>query len=302
MTTVETSPTAGVTTIFSGNSQTFTATTSPAASRVEWYLDGKYRGTATGSGNSWSFTWNIGTTACGGSSSAIPDGTYQVGAQAFDAASSSFGPAYRQVTLNRCAPAAVKGLEGGRNTYYTAASPTTGVKAIELQWQGNAEDDVAGYKVFRGTSASSLSPITTGSGDAATKCDGLIDKGRTECIDPDVAPIAGTTVYYKVVAYDYDASNNLRAGATMTTALTVNTSNRAPTTPVIFSGAYNGTSYGTLFWTPSVDPDSGDSISFYRIYGTASTSATATTPTTGSAGSTSSGTTRAPAAPPTHIG
>jgi Tfp pilus assembly protein PilV len=238
---------------------TFSATTSAPADRIEWYTDGKYRSTGS------TFPWNFGN-AYGGTASgcaAIPatgpgtgnllDGTYQIGAQAFDSSNSTFGPIYVPAKLNRCPPAAPTGLQGGR----------VDGSNIDLQWYPNPEDDVVGYYVYRTTSNPNQSGNfvkLTGSGG----CAGLV-KGKTSCSDPDTGSIANTTVYYKVAAVDLtdiDNPNSTARAGDLSTYLQVTTNNRAPGTPVI----YDASTYGTLFWYQVTDPDNGDAVDFYRIY------------------------------------
>lgn len=254
VTSITQNPAANPITASATTSISFTATTAPAADRLEWMVDGKYRGSGT------SYVWPIGQ-AYGGPpctnppTSGIPstsmiDGTYQIGAQAFDAANTTFGPYYVPVKLNRCAPLAVRGLQGGR----------TGVSnQIELKWIGNAEDDVIGYKILRSNTANGTY-TEVGAATGAT-CSGLVKK--TTCVDADPNP--SQTLYYKVVAYDMNGSVE-RPGRVMTTPLTVGTGNRPPGTPTIYAATYNGQDYGTLFWQPVTDPDAGDAVDFYRIY------------------------------------
>jgi len=252
VTSIAQNPSANPITASATTSISFTATTAPAADRIEWMVDGKYRGTGT------SYVWQIGQAYGGGSpcttppSSGVPttsmiDGTYQVGAQAFDAANTTFGPYYVPVKLNRCPPLAVRGLQGGR----------TGVNnQIDLKWIANAEDDVIGYRVWRSVgNQTTWQQLSNG-----TSCAGLVKK--TSCSDTD--PNSSATIYYRVVAQDMNGTME-RPGANGST-LTVVTGNRPPGTPVIYAAEYNGQDYGTLFWTPVTDPDAGDAVDFYRIY------------------------------------
>jgi Tfp pilus assembly protein PilV len=232
----------------------FTATTAPAAYLIEWYVDGKYRGSGS------SLSWKIGT-AYGGSpcppppsngpgSANLIDGTYQIGAQGFDRANTTFGPTYVSARLNRCRATAVTGLHGGR---------TYAANHIELEWHPNIEDDIRGYYVYR-----SLNGVDYSKDVVSGTCAGLI-AGRTNCYDIDSPAIAGQTVYYKLVAVDLsdvDNPGSLREGDVMATGLAVTTTNNAPGTPVI----HDALSAGTISWAPVSDPDPGDKVDFYRVY------------------------------------
>jgi hypothetical protein len=232
----------------------FDVTTDQPAAKVDWYLSGTKMGAATGSSTSWSFAWSIGA-ATGGQANGTPscsptgggklDGTYFTGAQAFDASDLSAGLQAATVSLNRCSPKAPSSLTAGKST---------ALGTLEVSWDENAEDDIAGYRTYR--SASSSGPFTQV---AAGSCSGLLN--TTDCLDTDPS-LGSLTVpkYYRVYAVDRDAAGALREGD-LTSIATVPT-NGPPTTPVISSG---GSSH-TLTWPSSSDPNPGDSVALYWIY------------------------------------
>lgn len=232
----------GGTTVGSGTSSVaFTATTNLTPAAVTWSRDGDPQGDASGSGTTWTFSWNLGpeTDVNGGAlnSATVLDGTYIIGATAFDQFGTS-GPG-RTVTMmiNRSVPRQVTGVAAGRNG-----------SVVEIQWQPNPERDVIGYQAFRGAPGSGTQVC------ALTQA--------TTCQDP--SPPAGTLSYY-VVAYDRDGSGAQRAG-TASPPVTVTTTNRPPSPPTSLVAS---TSSGStiLRWTASPgDPDTGDSVAFYRIY------------------------------------
>lgn len=235
------------------SSITFDVATDQPAANVDWTLGGTKQGAAAGSGTAWSFVWPIG--AATGGSTATPgcsptgtgklDGTYFVGAQAYNSSNVSPGPQAATVQLNRCAPLPVTGAEAGKSS---------ALNKLEVQWDDSPEDDVVGYKVERSlTSSTGYSLITAG------KCAGLLTK--PDCIDDDPTVITTTQYFYRVYAYDRDSSGTLRQGDYKQ----VNTlpANRPPTTPSLF----NGSSYGyTLVWPLSTDPDTGDTVDYYWVY------------------------------------
>ena len=242
VTALDTHP-AGGSVVTSGTQVTFRGTTAIEPPKLEWYVDGAYQqdltGGISGSGTGpYTFTWNVGP-ACSTTSGVI-DGTYMVGLQGFNSSGGSPGPRTLTVTLNRCAPFAPTSFAAGRNTW-----------GVELGWEANREDDVAGYRVYRGIGNSAPSAVTSGG------CGGLIK--QTDCIEADPSPSQSLT--YHVRAVDRDASGALREGAASAT-VTVGTGNRAPATPTIG----NAGTYGTIGWYPTTDPDNKDFVDFYRIY------------------------------------
>lgn len=231
----------GTTVVSSGGSLAFTVATSGQLSRLEWYLDGAYRqdlaSGITGSGTTYAFSWALGTACTAG---ATTDGIYVVGAKAFGSTGSSPGSRSLTVRLNRCAPVAPAALSGGRNRW-----------GVELRWEDNREDDVVGYRIYRGIGSATPTAIASG------PCSGVV-KAAT-CIEPDAA--STQTLVYNVRAVDRDSAGALRDGPP-TSNISVVTGNRAPATPVIGSAG----TYGTIGWYVVTDPDKGDSVDFYRIY------------------------------------
>jgi len=245
--TFDTSPTAGNPTITSGSSQVYTFTTSLAPARALWYMDGTFQQDLTngisGSGTGpYTFTWNLGS-ACSFNNNSVQDGTYFVAVQAFDNSDASPGQRSLTVNVNRCAPAQVLNLLGGRNPRFS--------NQVELNWDDNPEDDVAGYYVYRGIGAATPTQISTG------PCSGLLKVSN--CTEPD--PSSGSSLTYYVKAVDKDGSGNYRTG-TASANLSVTTTNTAPGTPTL----YSGTTFSTLAWVPTTDPNSGDSVDYFRIY------------------------------------
>jgi Tfp pilus assembly protein PilV len=228
---------AGNAPVTSGNSVSFALTTSAAPASLEWYLDGAFQESLAPNGTSYAFDWRIGS-AC--TSNAVIDGSYVVSAQGFNASESTPGPRAVTVQLNRCAPFAPTGLVGGRNRW-----------GVELAWEANKEDDVVGYRVFRGIGAAVPTAVASG------PCSGVVKASR--CIDTDPAP--SQTLVYSVRAVDRSSTGSQRDGAA-SASYSVVTGNRAPNTPAIASGS----STSTLVWSPVGDPDGGDSVDFYRIY------------------------------------
>jgi prepilin-type N-terminal cleavage/methylation domain-containing protein len=226
--------------ITSGSTAAFTATTNRAANNVAWSVDGTQRGAASGSGTNWTFSWGLGTVSAGSAPSAgeVLDGSYVVGAKAFD----SYG-AYGQtrsltLRLNRRAPYAPTRFEAGRNG-----------SAVDFEWSANAERDIKGYRVYRDPLVGAdvqVCALTT-----ATSC-------------RDASPPAGSLTYY-VVAVDTTTAGALREGL-QSAGDTVGVTNTPPSPPSGLTASTSGANT-ILIWSASPgDPDLGDSVDHYRIY------------------------------------
>jgi hypothetical protein len=224
-----------------GNSIAFALTTSIAPAKLEWYLDGAFQqdlgSGVSGGATAYSFSWNAGSPC---SNNSVGDGTYVLSARAFNTAGSTPGPRALTVRLNRCVPQAPTALSGGRNRW-----------GVELNWEDNHEDDVIGYRIFRGIGSATPAAVASG------PCSGLLKVST--CIEPDPAPSQSVT--YNVRAVDRGASGAERDG-TASANFTVVTGNRVPSTPTIG----NAGTYGTIGWYAVSDPDRGDAVDFYRVY------------------------------------
>ncbi len=233
---------AGSQPVTSGTSVSLTATTSGNAAATAWYVDGTAKGTASGSGSTWSISWPLGSVSGGSTpnSDEVLDGSYLVGAKAFDS-HGQFGTARQlTVTLNRRAPYAPLELDAGRNN-----------GDVELEWRASPERDIEGYRVYRRVTLGS--PVEVCALTPQTSCQ-------------DLNPPGAVLVSYYAVAVDRTTAGALREGAASSDA-TVGLTNSDPYPP---TGLTLSTSEGStvLNWTaPSPqDPDLGDSVAYYRIY------------------------------------
>lgn len=227
-------------------------TNTPAS--VTWAIDGDVQGDATGSGTSWTATWQL---------AGWEDGSYTVQAQGFDAEGRSGAARKLPVVLNRTAPPAPGGFDGGRNGNGSH---------VDLEWLASGEGDVVGYRVYRvdaaGNRIERACPPAGGGGDAYLTA--------TACID-EAAP-AGGPLHYAAVALDLDPGGALREGP-QTAVKQIVEGNTVPTTPLDLlacsggtlgcllgdgSAAPSGTTVVT--WSAALDLDLGDSIRFYRVY------------------------------------
>ena len=207
-------------------------TSKPAAS-LNWTVDGDRRSPAAvpnAAGDVWTVSWDI---------SKLADGTYAVGAEAFDSQGVSGSSLQVNVLLNRYDPSAPKDFSGGRDR----------LGGVELEWAANLERDIVGYEVRRGATVVCILQAT-----------GL----NTECRDPAPPPpvLPKGTVTYTVYAYDRDVTGQLRASSG--TSATIIDYNTAPNPPGQFGPGTGGV---TLQWNRATDSGpAGDEVAYYRIY------------------------------------
>lgn len=221
----------------------FTATTSRTPDTVAWYVDGTAKSTASntgGSGTSWTFDWSLGapnnSATAQPSSGEVLDGSYVVGAKAFDEYGQFGNTRAQTVTLNRRKPYAPLGFAAGINGSET-----------DFEWAPNQERDIQGYHVYQ----------KIGLGSPTQVCDTV----QASCTTAQVH--AGAS--YWVAAVDKDSSGNARDGDVSSSVSTTALNSRPnPPTNLTLSSA-NGVT--TLTWTASTgDPDLFDDVDYYRIY------------------------------------
>jgi hypothetical protein len=260
------------------SSLTFDVTTINNPAAVSWLVDDDVKGscppatsTCTGSANLWHFTWTLGTPTTDTNSSSINyqkciappvaggyvyDGTYQVGARAFDSDGVAGPRGSTPYTINRCAAIPPPNLNAtGRDTATTV---------VDTEWTKNPEGDTLGYRVYKGTSWATRSLVS---------CYGVTGSWITDvtsCIDPS-PPVSTGSWFYYVVAIDRDPAGNPREGAVST--MPVNTGNKDPKTPGTPSGVVNPDGSVSLTWSVAPgNPDTDDGVvDSYRIYRRAAT-------------------------------
>ncbi len=224
--------------VLSGTSVTFSASTTASAAAVAWYVDGTAQGTASGAGTGWSFSWPLGSV--GGSepgTGQVLDGSYLIGAKAFDAHGQFATARQLTVTLNRRKPYAVRDLDAGRNG-----------SVIDIEWRANPERDIEGYRVYRQPLLGS--PVLVCALTTATSCQ-------------DISPPGGAPSYFSV-ALDRTPGGDLREGDPSASA-SVAALNTRPTAPTNLQVAtVDGAP--VLTWSAASDPDLGDSVAYYRVY------------------------------------
>lgn len=224
----------------------FTATSSSRATVAKWSLDNVVQGDATSAssaGITWNFTWDI---------TNVVDGTYLVGAEAFDQFGESGTGRVVTMVLNRYAPSSPTGLTGGRNDLW-------GSTVTEFEWDPNPERDVTGYRLYRMSN-----PLLAPSASDTAVCETSVeDANPTSCMDT-AAPAAGLVRYYVVALAPARVGAGVEESARPVLAATYAVgANTRPNAPATVSAVRDATGT-TLTWTAATDPDG--SIRYYRVY------------------------------------
>jgi prepilin-type N-terminal cleavage/methylation domain-containing protein len=219
----------------------FTATTSIAADDLRWSLDGVTKGSATPSAGrtSWTFNWPIGPT--------VLDGTYEVGAEAFDEFGQSGVSRTLTLQLNRYLPKTPTGFVGGLN-------PRWGPEFAEFEWIPNPERDILGYRVKRvaGPIPSASDPVM---------CERTVEQ-PTNCDTAIPGSLPPNQRFY-VVAYAPEAgSAGTEESAVPTLPDTRTVGGATPPGMPTNVTAVRGAEGTTLSWTPPADMD----VRYYRVY------------------------------------
>jgi prepilin-type N-terminal cleavage/methylation domain-containing protein len=276
---IESSPT--TTNIF------FAALTLPADT-AEWTVnDGSNPVDVTSSnpggpaGTVWNYTWNIGTPApdssdiCSSTINWELDGNYIVTAQAISGigANAVAGPLRPYTaTINRDAPYKVCGLVGG---YDNPTTPWVGHPVgVDLEWAQNPERDVVGYRMYRVKGGSDTNDVlvcdTTNATNFPYVQGNCVCTTQTSCVDVNPRN-GGGPVTYRVTALDHDPNTGQIRESQQAMQATIisdqSGSNNPPADfpPVSVTLSSSGGN-PVITWPTVTDPDTGDRVSFYRIY------------------------------------
>src|SRR4051812_11289434 len=196
-----------------------TATNSPGY--ISWLIDGSplltcppINTSCSGSGGSWSFTWNIGSPTIDNTSGSpnqnkcvapagstyVFDGTYQVGAEPLDSNGLAGSAASTPVTINRCAPI--------QPPNFNATERDKALPIADIEWDDNPEGDIVGYKVFRGATVATATPVCP-----PNASDPPQFRMHTWIDTSPPSYNKSTALYYGVYAYDQDPTGAVRGGA-----------------------------------------------------------------------------------------
>jgi hypothetical protein len=226
----------------------FTATTTSRAEDFQWKLDGVTQGAATPTNTgrtAWTFTWQIPST--------VVDGTYEIGAEAFDQFGQSGASRTVTIQLNRFAPTTPTGFTGGRNPLWNPVVSNFG----EFEWNPNPERDILGYRVKRvvGLVPSASDEVVCDTGvEQPTSCNTTIP----------ALTLLNPLQHYYVVAYApaRGAPGVEESAVPLLTATKSVAAATPPGAPQNVSGTRDATNGTTLTWTSPSDTD----IRYYRIY------------------------------------
>ncbi len=240
----------------------YAVTTTSGTDNVKWTLDGNEMGSASGSGTSWNFSWALGTptgsSPCSPTGGGTVDGTYIVGADAYDANGLSENGRALTMRLNRCPPLPPTGFEGGNTILWPGA---------EFQWDPSPEEDVIGYRLYSSAAATGpwaqvpqgQSPDTSQPDCGGTGTDNLIVEAN--CV---TATVNGQKKYFAVRAVDRAPDGTVREGD-LSPAILTDPSNNAPGKPG--AGDDNAFPYSLKWGGKAVsDPPPADYTDFYYIY------------------------------------
>ena len=240
----------------------FDVLTSRVAARVEWSLDGVPQADAVidpanPDGRHWEFTWtHLDDPSLPGNNSLVVDGTYLVGAQAFNSDGLSGGTKAIQVVLDRYPPLPPVNLVAGRAGSDTDPPGPTD-RIVDIEWRPNLEKDIIGYEVYQVVGAMDG---TIGAGDDTLVCE-TVGANSNACVDETPAVVGG--VYY-VVSLDNDtatAGSPARRSAPSPVTFSDLTPRPGPVVGLCKTEGAAGSDV-TLSW----DEPAAGTADFYRVY------------------------------------
>jgi prepilin-type N-terminal cleavage/methylation domain-containing protein len=230
----------------------FSVQSPSGTSAMEWSLDG-VKQTKTEptfvKNTEWQFSWSIPLPE-------VSDGSYQVSVQAIDATGVYGPPISIPVTLIRTVPAAPKITNAGFNEVYVG-----GVKkqVVELQWQGNTERNVIGYRVYN-PSKELACPTNEATLSLQLSCVDLLSA-------PKAPKITDSNLTYSVVALYRAASGEALSEAISQSPAGTYPLSKEPTkpneVPVLSAKTNPGEGSVVLTWK---EPVGGPTVLFYRVY------------------------------------
>jgi type II secretory pathway pseudopilin PulG len=224
---------------------------SPAGTKaMEWALDGVRQTNEPTfvSATEWQFAWLI-------PAAEVSDGAYQVSVQAVDTTGVYGPPVSITVTLIRSVPAAPKITYAGFNEVYVS-----GVKkqVVELEWQGNTERNVVGYRVYN-PSGELVCPSSLETLSRQTSCIDFLTAAKAPKLSD--ANLTYTAVALYRPAEGETVSKNIAQGAVASKALS-----KTPLTPLeltLLEAEKTAEGPVTLKWA---QPPGVPTVAFYRVY------------------------------------
>jgi hypothetical protein len=257
-------------------SLTFKVTTTNLAEKIQWLVNGNppgaqdpsgTNGTYTPSGLTSSFSWTIPTSGAN-----TIDGIYSITAVAYDPNGNAGTRATLPVTINEHPVVAPTTFNAGFDQQ---------IGGVDVQWIPSVDQDVLYYHVYHQYGSNVMGPVSclTASGIVTTDVTG------TSCTDvngymnaekPPTKPCTylsqypgGTSNFYWVVGVDRDpVTNQPRESTAQSMQIDANLCDHPPNAPTNLTGSLSSGALNLSWSLPAspLDPDSGDSISSWRIY------------------------------------
>jgi len=242
----------------SGTQVTLNVTTTALAASVEWLVNGSLPTSSqlssgatdpyTPSSKSSSFTWVLPST----------DGTYTISALAYDLNGNAGTKTSLQLSLNRHQAIAPTSVTTGYNNQIGGA---------DIQWVPSVDQDIRYYNVYSQVGLGL--PTLVCSAVSGTSCYDLTAPSPlpepSTCQSPPQS--FTTTHYYWVVGVDTNPLTGLPRESTATSPkVDANLCDHPPTAPTNLAPTTLSGGQVQLSWTAPSDPDSGDSVAYWRIY------------------------------------
>lgn len=242
----------------SGTQLTFSVVTTAQASSIEWLVNGSRPASSqlttgeddpyTPSSTSTTFTWVFPSA----------DGTYTISAQAFDVNGNAGTKSQLQITVNLHQAIPPSTVYAGYNQQ---------IGGVDVQWVPSVDQDVLYYNVY--SQYGTNTPVKVCSAVTGLSCydqsaPSPLATEPTTCTSSSQSFTTANS--YWVVGVDTNSSTGQPRESTSTsTPVDADLCDHPPSAPTNLTGTLaNGQI--TLNWTAPTDPDSWDSIQFWRIY------------------------------------
>ncbi len=241
----------------SGTQLTFQVTTTATASSIEWLINGALPTSAqlpsgstdpyTPSSTTSTITWVFPNV----------DGTYTISALAFDVNGDSGTKSSLQITLNRHQVIPPSSVNAGYNQRIGGA---------DVEWVPSVDQDVLYYDVYRQYGSNSAVEVCANV--SGTSCTDLT--APSPLPEPSTCSTSSTSFTtadkFWVVGVDRDPSTGQpRVSTSQSTSVDADLCDHPPSAPTNLTGTLSNGQM-TLNWTAPSDPDSWDSVDFWRIY------------------------------------
>jgi Tfp pilus assembly protein PilV len=241
----------------SGTQVTFNVSTTQPAASIEWLVNGSVPPSSqlpsggtdpyTPTGSTSSFTWVLPSV----------DGTYTIAALAYDTNGNAGTKTSLQVTVNLHQAIAPTSVTAGWNHQ---------IGGVDIQWVPSVDQDILYYDVY--SQYGTNSPTLVCSAVKGTSCYDLTAPSP----EPEPATCTSsaqsftTSNLYWVVGVDTNpVTGQPRVSTAKSPAVDANLCDHPPSAPTNLAGTLSNGQL-TLTWSAPTDPDSWDSIEYWRIY------------------------------------